>query len=134
MSPARGGSAPARILLVCDVMIASTDERMLRLTVMGCMLIGLGGCAGDSRGEAGTASLNGPGPARQASPSMGACPQKIALNTASEAELGCLPGIGKERIAHIVEGRPYWAVEDVVMKQVLSPELYDAISDRLVLN
>lgn len=49
------------------------------------------------------------------------------INSASQAKLEELPGIGPVTAKKIVEGRPYGAIEELVSKKVVSKSVYDKI-------
>jgi DNA uptake protein ComE-like DNA-binding protein len=44
----------------------------------------------------------------------------VNINTASEADLQKVPGIGKKRAARIVKARPFTSVDDLVAKKIMS--------------
>lgn len=62
----------------------------------------------------------------QAGQSVGAL---VNINTASEAELDKLPGVGPVTAQKIIASRPYSAPEDLKTKKVVSASVYDKIRD-----
>jgi DNA uptake protein ComE-like DNA-binding protein len=54
------------------------------------------------------------------------------INSASEAELATLKGIGDVRAKAIVKGRPYKGKDDLVKKKILSKGVYDGIKDQII--
>jgi competence protein ComEA len=56
---------------------------------------------------------------------------KININTASEAELEGLQGIGPATASKIIERRPYSDVLELVSKKVVSQNAYSAIKDKI---
>ena len=58
--------------------------------------------------------------------------EKMDINTASEAELATLPGIGEVRAKAIVKGRPYKGKDELVQKKVLTKSVYNKIKDDII--
>jgi competence protein ComEA len=58
--------------------------------------------------------------------------EKMDINSASEAELATLPGIGDVRAKAIVKGRPYKGKDDLVQKKILTKGVYDKIKDDII--
>jgi competence protein ComEA len=58
--------------------------------------------------------------------------QQININSASEAELDGLPGIGKVTAGKIVNSRPYGKIEDLLDKKVVSNSVFAKIKDQIV--
>lgn len=64
-----------------------------------------------------------------------AAPAKAALldiNSASEAELDALPGVGEARVKKIIAGRPWGGKDDLVKKKVIPKSVYDKIKDQII--
>jgi len=67
--------------------------------------------------------------------SMKAASSKAApldINTASEADLKALKGVGDVRAKAIIAGRPYKGKDDLVQKKILTPKVYDGIKDKII--
>ena len=64
--------------------------------------------------------------------SQGAKTALIDINTASEADLKQLPGIGDAYAAKIVKNRPYLRKDQLVQKKILPGATYDKIKDRII--
>lgn len=58
-------------------------------------------------------------------------PTVVNLNSASEAQLETLPGIGYKEAKRIVAHRPYVTPEDTVQRGALTQAEYDAIEERV---
>ena len=68
---------------------------------------------------------------QQISASAGQKSAKVNINTASEAELDNLWGIGPSRATAIVAGRPYAATDEIVAKAGIPQSVYDKIKDAI---
>lgn len=62
---------------------------------------------------------------------LGVTAGKVNINTASQAELEALPGIGPVTAGKIISGRPYQTVEELKSKKVVGNALFDKIKDLL---
>jgi competence protein ComEA len=56
----------------------------------------------------------------------------LDLNTASEADLKTIPGIGDAYAKKIVQNRPYKRKDELVQKKVLPKATYDKIKDHVI--
>ena len=59
--------------------------------------------------------------------------QLISINTASEAELDKLPGIGPVTAQKIIASRPYSSPDDLLSKKVVTKSVYEKIKDLITL-
>jgi competence protein ComEA len=57
---------------------------------------------------------------------------KVDLNSASEAELKALPGIGDAYAAKIVAGRPYANKSQLVSRKIVPESAYKKFSDQVI--
>ncbi len=69
-------------------------------------------------------------PAKSDTKSMGHDP--LDLNTASEADLKMIPGIGDAYAKKIVQNRPYKRKDELVQKKVVPQATYDKIKDHVI--
>src|SRR3989442_15114237 len=58
--------------------------------------------------------------------------EKLDLNSASEADLKTLPGIGDAYAKKIVENRPYKPTDELVSKHIVSKTTNDKINDDII--
>lgn len=53
----------------------------------------------------------------------------VDINTATQAELDGLPGVGPVTIDKIVSGRPYSSVQELLSKEILGQATYEKVKD-----
>jgi len=56
----------------------------------------------------------------------------LDINSASEAQLDALPGIGPVRAKAIVAGRPYNGKDDLVNRKIIPANVYNGIKDKII--
>ena len=56
----------------------------------------------------------------------------LDLNTASDADLQQLPGIGPVMAAKIVKGRPYKSKDELVRRKIIPPSAYGPIKEKVI--
>jgi len=61
-----------------------------------------------------------------------AAADRMDINSASEAQLATLEGIGEVRAKAIVTGRPYGGKDDLVKKKIIPQGVYDKIQDQII--
>ncbi|MDO4681178.1 MAG: helix-hairpin-helix domain-containing protein [Lautropia sp.] len=57
---------------------------------------------------------------------------KLDLNSATEAELASLPGIGPARAKAIIKGRPYSGKDELLRKKIVPANVYNSIKDQVI--
>ena len=58
--------------------------------------------------------------------------EKLDLNSASEADLKMLPGVGDAYAKKIIENRPYKRKDELVGKNILPKATYEKIKDDII--
>ena len=71
-------------------------------------------------------------PAKKAGAAAAEKAELIDINSAPEATLRTIPGIGEAYAKKIVAGRPYKGKNELVSKKVLPEGVYDKIKDRII--
>jgi DNA uptake protein ComE-like DNA-binding protein len=56
----------------------------------------------------------------------------LDINSASQAELQALPGIGDKRAADIVKNRPYKGKDELYQKKIIPEGVYAKIKDQII--
>jgi competence protein ComEA len=56
----------------------------------------------------------------------------LDINSASEADLQALPGIGDKRAADIIKNRPYKGKDELVQKKLVPAAVYAKIKDQII--
>jgi len=59
---------------------------------------------------------------------------KININTASQAQLETLPGIGPKRAESIIANRPYSSPEEITKVHGIGPKTYQTLKDKITAN
>ena len=57
---------------------------------------------------------------------------QIDINTASDAELKSIPGIGDAYAAKIIAGRPYAKKDQLKSRNILPSAVYEQVKDRMI--
>ena len=71
-------------------------------------------------------------PAYNAGPTaLNAQSNHVNINSASQAELEALPGIGPVTAGKIVAGRPYQSISDLIGRKIVRQKVYDQIKDMI---
>jgi competence protein ComEA len=75
-------------------------------------------------------STQGQTPAQKARASSGTT--YLDINTASEAELKALPGIGNAYAGKIIAGRPYQNRNQLLQRKIIPAATYDQIKGKII--
>jgi competence protein ComEA len=62
---------------------------------------------------------------------LGESSSVININSAGEAELDNLPGVGSSTVQKLVGNRPYGSVDDLVSKKVVTRKMFEKIKDMI---
>jgi DNA uptake protein ComE-like DNA-binding protein len=92
------------------------------------ILLNLGGCITTVVAQKEPAKPDVP-PLKKSVPPEKAAPMDI--NSATEAQLKALPGVGATIAKKIIAGRPYAQTDELVTKQIIPKELYIIIKERI---
>lgn len=71
-------------------------------------------------------------PAKAAEAKKGEKQEPVDINSASDAELKAIPGLGDAYIAKIVVNRPYANKAQLVSRKVIPEPVYEKIKDRII--
>jgi competence protein ComEA len=110
-----------------------TEEKVVKRTLMPLAALALGAllAAPALAGTQATAPATHPKshPAiHAATPSA----ELLDLNTATEAQLAALPGVGEAYAKKIVEGRPYKRKDELVDRKIVPESTYKQFSDKVI--
>ncbi len=91
-------------------------------------------CAASAMAQPATQPATRPAtpPAATAPAAPAAAAALIDINSASEAELRVLPGIGEARARAIIAGRPYRGKDELTRKNIIPQNVYDGIQARII--
>lgn len=72
------------------------------------------------------------GPATTSGGAVAGIQTKVNMNTATQAELEALPGIGPVTASKIISDRPYRQVEELLNKKIVSKSVFEKIKESIV--
>lgn len=100
---------------------------MKLLRVILILIVGMALVSGDVNAQTPKA-----GAQKTATKQADTAPTLLDINSASEADLKALPGIGDAYAAKIVAGRPYRAKNQLVQKKIIPQATYDKIKNKII--
>lgn len=65
---------------------------------------------------------------------LGSNDGKVSINSATQAKLEDLPGVGPATALKIISERPYASLEDLLSKKIISRAVYEKVKDLVVLD
>ena len=71
-------------------------------------------------------------PAKPAATAAAPKADPLDINSASQAQLEALKGVGPVRAAAIIKGRPYKGKDDLLNKNLVPKNVYDDIKDKII--
>jgi DNA uptake protein ComE-like DNA-binding protein len=73
-----------------------------------------------------------PPKSQAAKPAAAPAAELLDLNTATEAQLVALPGVGEAYAKKIIAGRPYKAKNELVDRKIVPESTYKQFSDKVI--
>lgn len=113
-------------------------KTMMRMMVMGISLLVTTGLAFAAEQKAVPAKATAPAAKSVAKPeSKPAAPavakdRLVDINTATEAELKSIPGVGDVYAKKIIAGRPYAKKDQLKTKKIVPDDVYGKIKDKII--
>ncbi len=120
----------ASISLAADITIKTPDVKGAAKATAGSAKENAQGVASDAKATAGSAKEGAKGAAADAKAS--AKKALVDINTATDAELKSIPGLGDAYVAKIVANRPYTNKAQLKSKKIIPDAVYEKIKDLII--
>jgi competence protein ComEA len=129
-------SAPRRVLRRTDRKLSKPKEiamsKLLRAFAAAAALIALATPAFTQTAAPQAPAIHAPAMSKPAAAPAAVPTPLLDINTASEAQLQALKGVGDVRAKAIIAGRPYKGKDELWQKKIVPKAIYQGIKDQII--